>query len=69
MCSKSIWKLCKVLLKEYNGRVPGNIEQLIKLPGTGRKTANVVLGNIFNKSARSRIELISLEENSSKVRM
>lgn len=45
--SKSIWKLCKVLLKEYNGRVPGNIEQLIKLPGTGRKTANVILGNAF----------------------
>ena len=45
--SKSIRRLCEVLLYKYKGEVPGNMMDLVNLPGTGRKTANVVLGNVF----------------------
>ena len=37
----------KMLLSDYGGRVPDNMEDLLRLPGVGRKTANVVLGNAF----------------------
>ena len=46
--AKSIKGLVLMLMNDYNGKVPNNIDQLVKLPGVGRKTANVVLGNIFN---------------------
>jgi endonuclease-3 len=40
--------LCaKLLVKDHNGNVPGTIKDLVTLPGVGRKTANVVLGNAF----------------------
>lgn len=45
--SKSIQRLCEVLLDEYSGEVPDNMMDLVNLPGTGRKTANVILGNAF----------------------
>ena len=38
---------CQMLLSEYGGQVPSDIDKLIKLPGVGRKTANVVRGNIY----------------------
>lgn len=41
--SKSILNCSKTLVKEYNPRIPQEIEELIKLPGVGRKTANVFL--------------------------
>jgi len=37
----------KKIAEEYNGKVPGTMDQLVTLPGVGRKTANVVLGNAF----------------------
>ena len=46
--SKSIKGLCKMLVKEYDGNVPSDINLLTKLPGVGRKTANVVLGNYYS---------------------
>lgn len=46
--SKNIINLCKQLKVDYNGLVPDKMEELIKLPGVGRKTANVVLSNVFN---------------------
>lgn len=46
--SKSIKKLCEQLINDHNGEVPSTMDELHKLPGTGRKTANVVLGNAFN---------------------
>ena len=46
--AKSIKGLVLMLMNDFNGTVPGNIEELVKLPGVGRKTANVVLGNIFS---------------------
>ena len=43
----SIQGLAATLLEKFNGEVPGSLEELVKLPGVGRKTANVVLGNAF----------------------
>lgn len=45
--TKSIINCCKSLLENYGGKVPDKMEKLIKLPGVGRKTANVVLSNVF----------------------
>jgi endonuclease-3 len=44
-----IKEISRILLKEYNGRVPDEIETLLKLPGVGRKTANCVLAHAFLK--------------------
>lgn len=49
--AKNIIEMSKVLLKEHNGLVPSTFEELVKLPGVGRKTANVVLVVGFNKPA------------------
>jgi len=43
----SLLRLSAALVEEYDGEVPRKLEQLVKLPGVGRKTANVVLGNAF----------------------
>jgi endonuclease-3 len=45
--AKSIKSMAGILVKEHGGRVPKDLEDLIRLPGVGRKTANVVLGNAF----------------------
>ena len=46
--AKNIKGLAAKILSEYNGKVPDKLEELIKLPGVGRKTANVVLGHAFD---------------------
>jgi endonuclease-3 len=43
----SLLRLSAALVEEHGGEVPRKLEQLVKLPGVGRKTANVVLGNAF----------------------
>jgi endonuclease-3 len=43
--SKSLIGMAKTLVDEYNGEVPADMDALVKLPGVGRKTANVVLGH------------------------
>jgi endonuclease-3 len=45
--AKNIKSLSQKILIDFNGKVPNNIEDLITLPGVGRKTANVVLGHAF----------------------
>jgi endonuclease-3 len=45
--AKNIIACCKELLNTHKGRVPKTLDLLVKLPGVGRKTANVVLGNAF----------------------
>ena len=47
--AKNIYLLSKILLEKYQSKVPGKFEDLILLPGVGRKTANVVLNEVFNK--------------------
>ena len=38
---------CQMLLKEYDGKVPGTMEELLRIPGVGRKTANLLLGDLY----------------------
>jgi len=45
--AKNIKALCQKLGEDYGGEVPASLEELVKLPGIGRKTANVILGNAF----------------------
>ena len=37
----------QMIMRDFGGRVPGNMDDLLKLPGVGRKTANLILGDIF----------------------
>ena len=47
--AKNIIALCKILINKYNSIIPDEFEELIKLPGIGRKTANVILNCAFAK--------------------
>lgn len=47
--AKTIKKICKTLVEKYNSRVPDNLEELLKLKGVGRKTANLVITLGYNK--------------------
>ncbi|MGQ9818566.1 MAG: endonuclease III [Candidatus Kapaibacteriales bacterium] len=49
--SKNIIQTSKIILEKYDGKVPPKRENLLKLPGVGRKTANVILGHCFNQPA------------------
>ncbi len=49
--SGRIIEISRILLGEYGGKVPDNIDDLLKLPGVGRKTANCVLTYAFRKDA------------------
>ena len=49
MKAKNIKKACQILVEKYDGKVPDTMEQLVELPGIGRKTANAILINGFNK--------------------
>ncbi len=46
--AKSIIGCCKGIVEHHGGKVPKTLEELVKLPGVGRKTANVVLSHIWN---------------------
>ena len=45
--AKDIVLACQMLLTEYGGKVPGTMEELLRLPGVGRKTANLLLGDLY----------------------
>ncbi len=47
--AKSLKKMSKILIDKYRGKVPDDIEELLKLPGVGRKTANLVIIRAFGK--------------------
>lgn len=47
--AKDIVELAKMIETDYDGEVPSTLEELIKLPGIGRKTANLVMGDIFHQ--------------------
>ncbi len=49
--SKDIVQMCIKLRDDFNGEVPDTIEQLITLPGIGRKTANLICGDVYGKPA------------------
>jgi endonuclease-3 len=48
--TRNLIALGKALVERHNGEVPDSMEALVRLPGVGRKTANVILGNAFNKN-------------------
>lgn len=49
--AKNIIACAKVLLEQYGGKVPSDLESLTGLPGVGRKTANVIRGNIYHEDS------------------
>lgn len=49
--ARDIFALCNVLRDEKDGVIPDTVEALVKLPGVGRKTANLVVGDVFGKPA------------------
>lgn len=49
--SKDIVEMCKMLREDFGGEVPDNIDDLTKLPGVGRKTANLICGDVYGKPA------------------
>jgi endonuclease III len=46
--AKNILGACRIIVEHFDGDVPDTLDDLVKLPGVGRKTANVVLGNAFD---------------------
>ena len=49
--AKDIYQMCCMLASQYKGIIPDTVEELTKLPGVGRKTANLVVGDIYHKPA------------------
>ena len=49
--TRHLIKAAKILVEEFNGEMPSDIDNLMKLPGVGRKTANVMLAVVWNKAA------------------
>ncbi|NLF70134.1 MAG: endonuclease III [Candidatus Anammoximicrobium sp.] len=49
--SEAIQQACRALVERYSGRVPDHLDDLLTLPGVGRKTANIILGNAFGQAA------------------
>ncbi len=49
--ARDIFAMCKMLRDEFHGVVPDTVEELTRLPGVGRKTANLVVGDIYHKPA------------------
>jgi len=49
--ARDIVAMTKMLRDQYDGKIPDTIEELIKLPGVGRKTANLIVGDVYGKPA------------------
>ena len=49
--ANDIVEMAKKIISDFNGRVPDNIEDLTSLPGVGRKTANLICGDVYHKPA------------------
>ena len=49
--SRDIVGMCQMILHNYAGQLPDSIEELTKLPGIGRKTANLIMGDVYGKPA------------------
>lgn len=49
--AKDISTCMKILHEKYEGKVPGDFNELLKLPGVGRKSANLIMGDVFGKPA------------------
>ena len=49
--ARDIIGMCRMIRSDFGGEVPDNIDDLIKLPGVGRKTANLIVGDVYKKPA------------------
>jgi endonuclease-3 len=49
--ARAIQSCCRMLVERFSGKVPDHLDALLSLPGVGRKTANIVLGNAFGRDA------------------
>ncbi|MDO5014784.1 MAG: endonuclease III [Clostridia bacterium] len=49
--ANNLVEMSKKLIKDFNGEIPSTIDELTTLPGVGRKTANLIVGDVFGKSA------------------
>ncbi|MEF9924520.1 MAG: endonuclease III, partial [Muribaculaceae bacterium] len=49
--TKSLVGMATVLVEKFNGEVPSSLDELVKIPGVGRKTANVILAVVYNRAA------------------
>ena len=49
--AKNLIATAKILCEQYGGEVPPDMDALVQLPGVGRKTANIILGDVYNKPA------------------
>lgn len=49
--ARDIVGMCRMLVEQYDKKVPDSIEELLKLPGVGRKTANLICGDVYGKTA------------------
>lgn len=49
--AKDLVNCAKMLLERFDGKVPGTMEELVSLPGVGRKTANLILGDVYHQPA------------------
>ena len=49
--AKSIKEFCRMIIDVYGGVIPDSIDELVKLPGVGRKTANLVMGELYGKES------------------
>lgn len=77
--ARDISKCIRMLRDEYDGKVPDDFDELLKLPGVGRKSANLIVGDVFGKPAIvtdthcirlcNRIGLVDDEKNPKKVEM
>ena len=77
--ARDISACMKILRDEYNGKVPDDFDKLLKLPGVGRKSANLIMGDVFGKPAIvtdthcirlcNRIGLVKDEKEPKKVEM
>lgn len=77
--AKDISACMRMLMTEYNGQVPADFDELLKLPGVGRKSANLIMGDVFGKPAivtdthcirlSNRIGLVDEQKDPKKVEM
>ncbi len=49
--ANNIIEMCKIIITNFKGEIPNTIDELVTLPGIGRKTANLIMGEIFKKPA------------------
>ena len=49
--ARDIIGMCQKMISDFDGKVPDNIDDLTSLPGVGRKTANLIMGDVYGKSA------------------